>query len=157
MRVILYTGKGGVGKTSIAAATALKLADEGKKVLIMSTDQAHSLGDSFAVKLSSEPTKITENLEALEIDVIAESESAWGNLRGFMKELLSSRAEGGIEAEELLVFPGLEELFALFKILDLYEKAEHDVLIVDCAPTGETLTLLKYPEMFGEIFEKVIP
>ncbi|MBN2220803.1 MAG: ArsA family ATPase, partial [Vallitaleaceae bacterium] len=157
MRVILYTGKGGVGKTSIAAATALKLADEGKKVLIMSTDQAHSLGDSFAIKLSPEPTRITENLEALEIDVVAESESAWGNLRGFMKELLSSRAEGGIEAEELLVFPGLEELFALFKILDLYEKAEHDVLIVDCAPTGETLTLLKYPEMFGEIFEKVMP
>lgn len=157
MRVILYTGKGGVGKTSIAAATALKLADEGKKVLIMSTDQAHSLSDSFGVKLNSEPLQIIERLEALEIDVVAESERAWGNLRGFMKEMLSSRAEGGIEAEELLVFPGLEELFALFKILDIFEEKSYDVLIVDCAPTGETLTLLKYPEMFGEIFEKVMP
>ncbi|GAU76031.1 ArsA family ATPase [Fusibacter sp. 3D3] len=157
MRIILYTGKGGVGKTSIAAATAIKLADEGKRVMIMSTDQAHSLSDSFDIKLSSEKTEITAKLDALEIDVVAESESAWGNLRAYVKEILTSKVESGIEAEELLVFPGLEELFALFKILDLYEKGDYDVLIVDCAPTGETLSLLKYPEMFGDMLEKLLP
>ncbi|MBF4695577.1 ArsA family ATPase [Fusibacter ferrireducens] len=157
MRIILYTGKGGVGKTSIAAATAIKLADEGKRVMIISTDQAHSLADSLDVKLGSETTKILSNLDALEIDVVAESESAWGNLRTYMKEILTSKVESGIEAEELLVFPGLEELFALFKILDIYEKSDYDILIVDCAPTGETLSLLKYPDLFGEMLEKLLP
>lgn len=157
MRVILYTGKGGVGKTCVAATTALKLANEGKQVMIISTDQAHSLGDAFDRNLNCTPTKITDNLEAMEIDVVAESEAAWGNLRSFMKDILTSRTESGIEAEELLVFPGLEELFSLFKILDIYEQNKYDVLIVDCAPTGETLSLLKYPEMFGTMIEKVMP
>lgn len=157
MRIILYTGKGGVGKTSIAAATAIKLANEGQKVIIMSTDQAHSLSDSLDVKLSYEPTHVIENLDALEIDVVTESEKAWGKMQDYMKQLITSRAEGGIEVEELLVFPGLEELFSLFKILDIYEGNEYDVLIVDCAPTGETLSLLKFPEMFGNMIEKMLP
>lgn len=157
MRVILYTGKGGVGKTSVAAATAIKLADEGKRVLIMSTDQAHSLSDSLGIPLGYQPIQVIENLEAMEVDVVAQSEAAWGNLKDFMKNLLTSRVEGGIEAEELLVFPGLEELFSLFTILEYYEKGAYDVLIVDCAPTGETLSLLKYPEMFGLLIEKLLP
>ena len=157
MRIILYTGKGGVGKTSIAAATACKLAKVGKRVMIISTDQAHSLGDSLDMKLTSEPMMVSENLDAMEIDVVNESELAWGNFRGYMKEMLTSRAEGGLEADELLVFPGLEELFSLFKILDIYENQQYDVLIVDCAPTGQTLSLLKFPEMFGAMFEKVLP
>ncbi|BCJ98610.1 ArsA family ATPase [Anaerocolumna chitinilytica] len=157
MRIILYTGKGGVGKTSISAATAVKLAREGKKVIIMSTDQAHSLGDSFGISLNGLSQTIAPNLDALEIDVVDENEKAWGNFRGFIKELLTSRAEGGIEAEELLVFPGLEELFALFKILEIYENNQYDVLIVDCAPTGETLSLLKFPELFGDVISKALP
>ncbi len=157
MRIILYTGKGGVGKTSISAATAVKLAREGKKVIIMSTDQAHSLGDSFGISLNGISQTIAPNLDALEIDVVDENEKAWGNFRGFIKELLTSRAEGGIEAEELLVFPGLEELFALFKILEIYENNQYDVLIVDCAPTGETLALLKFPELFGDVISKALP
>lgn len=157
MRIILYTGKGGVGKTCIAASTACKLANEGKKVLIISTDQAHSLGDSFEIKLKSEPMTITQNLDAFEIDVVKQSEEAWGNLKGYMREILTARADGGLEAEELLVFPSFEELFALFKILEIYEENKYDVLIVDCAPTGETLSLLKFPEMFGALFEKVLP
>lgn len=157
MRIILYTGKGGVGKTSIAAATACKLAQEGKKVLIMSTDQAHSLGDSLDVKLSPQPVQVTEFLSALEIDTVNESEGAWGKLHGYLKQLLTSHAQNGLEAEELLTFPGLEELFSLFKILDIYEENIYDVLIVDCAPTGETLSLLKFPEQFGNLLETFLP
>lgn len=157
MRIILYTGKGGVGKTSIAAATACKIAGLGKKVLVMSTDQAHSLGDSFGQKLGKEPVQIAENLSAMEIDTVYESEKSWGNLKDYFKELLTIQGEGGIEVEELLVFPGLEELFSLFKLLELYEKAEYDVVIVDCAPTGETLSLLKYPEKLSDFMQKVLP
>ncbi|MFA9377877.1 MAG: ArsA family ATPase [Lachnotalea sp.] len=157
MRVILYTGKGGVGKTSIAAASACRIAEDGKKVLVMSTDQAHSLGDSFDRKLGKEPQQIAENLYAMEIDTVYESEKSWGNLKGYFKELLTIKGDGGIEVEELLVFPGIEELFSMFKILDFYEEGEYDVLIVDCAPTGETLSLLKYPESLSGLMEKILP
>lgn len=157
MRILLYTGKGGVGKTSIAAATACKIAESGKRVLIMSTDQAHSLGDSFDRKLGNEPLEVTEHLYAMEIDAVSESEHAWGNIKDYMKKLLTSRSGESIEAEELLVFPGFEELFSLFKILDIYEAQNYDVLIVDCAPTGETISLLKFPEMFGELLGKIMP
>ena len=157
MRILLYTGKGGVGKTSIAAATACKIAENGKRVLIMSTDQAHSLGDSFDRKLGNEPLEITEHLYAMEIDAVAESEHAWGNIKDYLKKLLTSRSGESIEAEELLVFPGFEELFSLFKILDIYKGGNYDVLIVDCAPTGETISLLKFPEMFGDLLGKIMP
>lgn len=157
MRILLYTGKGGVGKTSIAAATACKIAETGKRVLIMSTDQAHSLGDSFDRKLGNTPLEITEHLYAMEIDAVAESEHAWGNIKDYLKKLLTSRSGESIEAEELLVFPGFEELFSLFKILEIYEAGNYDVLIVDCAPTGETISLLKFPEMFGDLLGKIMP
>ncbi len=157
MRIIIFTGKGGVGKTSMAAATACSIAESGKKVLVMSTDQAHSLGDSFDMKLGKEPVNVMENLDAMEIDTVYESEKSWGNIRSYFKEFLTLKGGSGIEVEELLVFPGLEELFSLLKILDVYESGEYDTLIVDCAPTGETLSLLKYPEMLGELIEKVLP
>lgn len=157
MRVILYTGKGGVGKTSIAAASALKLAAEGKKVLIMSTDMAHSLGDCFEISLEKEPIPIAAQLDAMEIDVVYESEKSWGHMKNYMKQMLTIKGNGGIEVEELLVFPGLEELFSLFKILEFYEQGKYDVIIVDCAPTGETLSLLKYPDMLSNFIEKVLP
>lgn len=157
MRIILYTGKGGVGKTSIAAASACKIAATGKKVLVMSTDAAHSLSDSFDIPLAKEPKQIAPNLSAMEIDTVYESEQVWKNMQDYMKRLLTMRAEAGIETEELLVFPGMEELFSLFKILDIYEENKYDVLIVDCAPTGETLSLLKYPEMLSNFMEKVLP
>ena len=155
MRIIIYTGKGGVGKTSMAAATACRIAKDGKKVLVMSTDQAHSLGDSFDVKIGKEPTVIMDNLSAMEVDSVYESEKSWGNIKGYFKELLTLKGGSGIEVEELLVFPGLEELFSMFKILEMYESGEYDTIIVDCAPTGETLSLLKYPEMLSNVFDDI--
>lgn len=157
MRIILYTGKGGVGKTSIAAATAVKAANDGKKVLIMSTDQAHSLGDSFGVKLGNEPTRIAERLDGFEIDSVLEGERAWKNMKNYLRRLLTVKTENGIEVEELLVFPGLEELFSLFRICEINEANEYDLLVVDCAPTGETLSLLKFPEVFGNFIRNVLP
>lgn len=157
MRIIIYTGKGGVGKTSMAAATACRIAESGKKVLVMSTDQAHSLGDSYDMKLGKEPTRIMDNLDAMEIDTVYESEKSWGNLKNYFKEFLTLKGGSGIEVEELLVFPGLEELFSMFKILEVYESGRYDTIIVDCAPTGETLSLLKYPERLSGLIEKVLP
>lgn len=163
MRIILYTGKGGVGKTSIAAATACKLADMGRKVLIISTDQAHSLSDSFDQKLTCEPTGIIDyqttggSLSAMEIDAVSESEKAWGAIKDYLKTLLTAQSGATIETEELLVFPGFEELFSLLKILDIWKEDRCDVLIVDCAPTGETLSLLKFPEMLSGWLQKLLP
>ena len=157
MRIIIYTGKGGVGKTCMAAASACKIAKSGKKVLIMSTDSAHSLGDVFDRTIGKDETEITENLWAQEIDTVYESEQSWGNLKGYLKQLLSAKSGAGIEVEELLVFPGLEELFSMFRILEVYKKGEYDTIIVDCAPTGETLSLLKYPERFSSFVRKILP
>ena len=157
MRIILYTGKGGVGKTSIAAATACKIASEGKKVLVMSTDQAHSLSDSFDIKLGNEPLKISNNLYAMEIDTVIENENTWGNLKGYIEKLMVVKSKETIESEELLVFPGFEELLSLIKIKEIHDEGKYDVLIVDCAPTGETMSLLKFPDLFKWWMKKIFP
>lgn len=157
MRIILYTGKGGVGKTSIAAATACKIANEGKRVLVVSTDQAHSLRDSFDIKLSNDPLKISDNLYAMEIDSVLENENVWGNIKSYIESLMVLKADKTIETEELLVFPGFEELLSLIKIKDIYDEGNYDVLIVDCAPTGETMSLLKFPDLFKWWMEKFFP
>lgn len=157
MRIILYTGKGGVGKTSVSAATAAEIASRGKKVLVMSTDQAHSLSDSFDQKLGKEPTYISENLYGMELDTVEENEKNCGGIMGYMKQLITLNKGDSIEVEELLVFPGLEELLALLKIKEIYEQNKYDVLIVDCAPTGETMSLLKFPQLFKWWIEKLLP
>ncbi len=156
MRILIYTGKGGVGKTSISAATALCLSKKGKKVLIMSTDQAHSLGDSFDLSLGHEPEQISPNLCALEIDPVFESEKAWGNLRDYLRQIIRNRANDGMDADEVLLFPGLDELFSLLRILDEAESGNYDVIIVDCAPTGETLSLLRYPERLSYLADRLL-
>lgn len=157
MRIILYTGKGGVGKTSIAAATAVRSAEKGMKTLVVSTDPAHSLGDSFDMKLSSEPVEIRKNLWAQEIDAIHEVEEGWGKVQKYFTELFTSKAVKDITTQELTVFPGMEDLLSLLRILKYYKEDRFDVIIIDCAPTGETLALLSFPEMLRWWMEKLFP
>lgn len=157
MRIILYTGKGGVGKTSVAAATALKSAKQGMKTLVVSTDPAHSLGDSVDMKLSSEPVEITKNLWAQEIDATHEVEEGWGKVQNYLTELFTSKAIKDITTQELTVFPGMEDLLSLLRILKYYKEGRFDTIIIDCAPTGETLALLSFPEMLRWWMEKLFP
>ncbi len=157
MRIILYTGKGGVGKTSIAAATAVTSAERGIKTLVVSTDPAHSLGDSLDIRLSNEPVEIRKNLWAQEIDAIHEVEEGWGKVQKYITELLSSKAVKDITTQELTVFPGMEDLLSLLRILKYYKEGSFDVIIIDCAPTGETLALLSFPEMLRWWMEKLFP
>lgn len=157
MRILIYTGKGGVGKTSIAAATAVYLARRGKRVLVMSTDQAHSLGDSFDLPLDGKPHAVIPGLDAMEIDPMEEGRRAWGNLREYLRQIICDKANDGIVADEVLLFPGLQELFSMLRILDSCEEGGHDVIIVDCAPTGETLSLLRYPERLSVLSDALLP
>lgn len=157
MRIILYTGKGGVGKTSIAAATAVKSASQGMRTIVVSTDPAHSLGDSFDMSLSNEPIKIKENLWAQEIDVIHEVEQGWGKVQKYLTDLFTSKSIKDITTQELTVFPGMEDLLSLLRILKYYKEGSYDTIIIDCAPTGETLALLSFPEMLRWWMEKLFP
>jgi len=157
MRIILYTGKGGVGKTSIAAATALKCARDGHKTLVVSTDAAHSLGDSLDTKLSPEPQEIEKNFWAQEIDSIHEVEQGWGKVQQYLTELFTAKSVKDITTEELTVFPGMEDLLSLLRILSYYKEKTFDVIIIDCAPTGETLALLSFPDMLRWWMDKLFP
>ena len=157
MRILIYSGKGGVGKTSIAAATAIRLWEMGRRVLLMSTDQAHSLGDSLGLSPGGGVRTVREGLDILELDPLEEGRKTWKNLRDYLKEIICGRANGGLEAEEALLFPGMEELFSLLRILDEYERGDYETLVVDCAPTGETLSLLRYPERLSVLADCLLP
>lgn len=157
MRIIIYTGKGGVGKTSIAAATAIRLAGQGLRTLVMSTDAAHSLSDSLDVLLGNEPVKVSERLWGLEVDSLRETEKHWGAIQKWLSSMLGWAKLNDITTEEMLVFPGIEELFSLLQIKQHATSGEYDVLIVDCAPTGETLRLLSYPNLLKWWMDKIFP
>ncbi len=156
-RIIIFTGKGGVGKTSVAAAHARKAAVEEKKTLLVSTDMAHNLSDLFEMPIGREITRIDGQLYGLEIDPEYEMEHNFSHLMTAIDKMLKFKEEQKEEAEELFMLPGMEELFSLLRIQQIYESHEFEVIIVDCAPTGETLALLKFPELFSWYMEKFFP
>jgi len=147
MRILLFTGKGGVGKTTIAAATGIKTAQLGYKTLVMSTDPAHSLSDSFQRKLNPYPTEIMKNLHAMEVNVEFELERHWSSIKKYLEIFFKSQGIEDVIAEELAIFPGFDEFASLLNLLKFYRSGEYDVIILDCAPTGETLRLLSVPEV----------
>ena len=149
MRVLLFTGKGGVGKTTVAAATAVGSARSGKRTLVMSTDPAHSLGDSFEVEIGSRPTEIGSNLWAQQIDAQERLEDNWREIQDYMIQLMSWSGMDSIQAEELTVIPGIDEIFALIDVKNHVESGSYDVLVVDCAPTAAKLRLLSLPEVMS--------
>jgi arsenite-transporting ATPase len=157
VRIILNTGKGGVGKTSVSAATALRLAERGYRTIVLSTDAAHSLSDSFDVPLGAEPTLIAPNLWGQEIEVLHELDQHWQTLQTYMNTLLTSQGLEGVVAEEMTVIPGAEELAGLVRITQHNKSGQFDVVIVDCAPTADTLRLLSFPDAARWWLEKIFP
>ncbi|KAB2906116.1 MAG: ArsA family ATPase [Anaerolineae bacterium] len=156
MRIIVHTGKGGVGKTSISAATALRCADLGLKTIVISTDTAHSLADSLDVKIGPEPVQLMENLWAQEVDARYSMDKYWGRIQKYLLQLLAQRGVEEIVAEEVTILPGLEEGAQLLWINQYVEQGDFDVLIVDSAPTAETLRLLSLPEASRWWVQKII-
>jgi arsenite-transporting ATPase len=156
-RTILYTGKGGVGKTSVAAATARAIAQSGLRTVVLSTDPAHSLSDSLETELTGEPTPIGPQLWGQELQAEREMERNWQAVQEWLGSLLADRGIDEIVAEEMTVPPGLDELFSLLQIKQHRESGDFDVIIVDCAPTGETLRLLSFPDVARWWLEKVFP
>src|SRR3981081_3351923 len=157
MRVILFTGKGGVGKTSVAAATAVQCARAGYRTVVMSTDPAHSLGDSFDVELGTDLTPISNNLWAHEVSSLHEMQRHWVKLHEYAVEVFSTQGLDEIVAEEVANPPGMDEVASLLWIKHYTQRSEHDVLIVDCAPTGETLQLLTFPDAAKWWLDKIYP
>jgi arsenite/tail-anchored protein-transporting ATPase len=156
-RTILYTGKGGVGKTSVAAATARGCAAAGLRTLIISTDPAHSLSESLGEELGAEPVQAGDRLWGQEVKAQDEMERHWSGVQDWMGELLVERGVDRISAEELTVPPGMDELFALLRLQSHNESGEWDAIVVDCAPTGETLRLLSFPDVARWWIDKVFP
>ncbi len=156
-RTILYTGKGGVGKTSVAASTARHCAAAGLRTLIISTDPAHSLSESLGAELGGEPTPAGERLWGQEVKAQDEMERHWSGVQDWLGELLIERGVDRISAEELTVPPGMDELFSLLQLQAQHEAGAWEAIIVDCAPTGETLRLLSFPDVARWWIEKVFP
>ncbi len=156
-RILLYTGKGGVGKTSIAAATALLCADRGLRTMVLSTDIAHSLADAFDVPLGPEPTRIVDNLDGQEPDVYFNIARYWRTIQTYVGELFAWRGLDEVMAEEMTVLPGMDELGNLLWIADHVDSGKYDVIVVDAAPTGETLRLLSMPDASRWWIERIAP
>lgn len=157
MRVVLFTGKGGVGKTSVAAATAVRCAAAGYRTVVMSTDPAHSLGDSFDIELGADVVKVAKNLWAHEVSSLHEMQRHWAKLHEYAVEVFSTQGLDEVLADEVANPPGMDEVASLMWIKHYAQRAEHDVLIVDCAPTGETLQLLTFPDAAKWWLDKIYP
>jgi arsenite/tail-anchored protein-transporting ATPase len=157
VRVVLFTGKGGVGKTTLAAATAALLARSGRKVLVVSTDPAHSLGDAFEAELGADPTELDSGLFAAHVDTRTLLDGAWGRLQAHLGTLLAGAGVDELVADELTVLPGVEDLLALGEVRRLAESGLWEVVVVDCGPTAETLRLLGLPEALSTYLERLFP
>ncbi len=153
-RIILMTGKGGVGKTSMAAATGWRCAELGYKTLVLSTDPAHSLADSFDQTLGHDPIEVQPNLWGAELDALIELQENWGSVKSYITEVLQARGLDGIQAQELAILPGMDEIFSLVRVNRHYDEDDFDVLIIDSAPTGTALRLLSLPEVSGWYMRK---
>ncbi len=157
MRVLLFTGKGGVGKTTVAAATSVRAAQAGHRTLVMSTDPAHSLADSFDIEIGESATPVAANLWAEQIDAQSRLESNWREIQDYFIQLMNWAGVDTIQAEELSVIPGLDEIFSLIDVKTHVESGKYDLLVVDCAPTAETLRLLSLPEIMNWYIERIFP
>jgi arsenite-transporting ATPase len=155
MRILLFTGKGGVGKTTLAAATAAALAGRGRKTLVVSTDPAHSLGDAFAMLLTAEPYEVGACLHAVQVDSRSLVDNVWQDLRGQLRSALAGVGIESLDAEELTVLPGVDEVMALTEVQRLAENGPWDTVVVDCGPTAETLRLLALPEAISGYLTKL--
>lgn len=157
MRVLLFTGKGGVGKTTLAAATAAATVAAGRKALVVSTDPAHSLADAFGHELGPQPSELDTGLYGAQIDTRRLVDGAWEDMRGHLRTLLAGAGIDELAAEELTALPGVEELLALAEVHRLATTGPWDAVIVDCGPTAETLRLLALPEAVGNYLERLFP
>ena len=146
MRILTFTGKGGVGKTSVSAATSVRLSQLGYRTLVLSTDPAHSLSDSFNLPLGAEPTKIKENLDAIEVNPYVDLKQNWHSVQKYYTRIFMAQGVSGVMADEMTILPGMEELFSLLRIKRYKASGLYDVLVLDTAPTGETLRLLSLPD-----------
>lgn len=155
MRIILYVGKGGVGKTTISAATAVRLSQEGQRTLVVSTDTAHSLADALDRPLKSSPLQVAENLWAQEINVLDEVRNNWTKLEGYFAAILKKQGATEVVAEELALLPGMDEIISLLQIWKHASSGDYDSVVIDAAPTGETVRLLSMPEMFKWYADRV--
>jgi arsenite-transporting ATPase len=155
LRLILFTGKGGVGKTTAAAGTAARSAVDGHRTLVLSTDAAHSLADAFGIPVGAEPTPVAERLFVQQIDAQQRFERSWTEIAGYLQALLEAGGVDPITAEELTVVPGAEEVLALLELRTQVRSGDWDVVVVDCAPTAETLRLLALPEALGWYMDRV--
>ncbi len=156
-RIILYSGKGGVGKTSLSAASAIGAARRGRRTLVVSTDAAHSLADALDEELTGEPRRILPKLDAVEIDVNRELASHWGVIHDYLTRFMAFRGVEETVAEELAILPGMEELFSLLRVKALADSRRYDVIVIDCAPTGDTVRMLAVPEVLGFYFDRIFP
>lgn len=157
MRILLFTGKGGVGKTTTAAGTATLAARRGQRTLVLSTDAAHSLSDAFALPIGSEPTRVEDGLFVQQVDAQRRFEQSWSEVQGYLLAVMDAAGVDPITAEELTVIPGAEEVLALLELRAQATSGDWDVIVVDCAPTAETLRLLALPEALGWYMDRVLP
>jgi arsenite/tail-anchored protein-transporting ATPase len=157
VRVLLFTGKGGVGKTTASAATAALAAARGRKTLVLSTDPAHSLADALGVPLGSAPTEVDTGLYGMQVDAQAAFERTWREVQSYLVDVLARAGVDALQAEELTVLPGAEEVLALLAVREQVASGLWDCVVVDCAPTGETLRLLALPDALSWYVERVFP